>query len=202
MNVKPIFIIITFFILLVSCKQTNEQLLDKAFELTKQNKYNKAIEVYTKVIKSNSKLQLAYYNRGISYVAIKDYPKAYADFNKVMALQTKGGFIFTYNQDSSFADEEAKAQIPYNDALYHRAQVKFYMDSIKSSFEDFQTLIARNYEEISNCLLWQGTICIQSGMTEKACECFDKAKKIALIDNDREEADKMIATYCGQTNHH
>ena len=95
-------------------------MLDKAYNLSKEKKYDEAIEVYNKVIKSNNKLQLAYYNRGFSYLATKHYDNALWDFNKVMDLQTHGSFIMTYNQDSPFADEEAKAQVPYNDALYQR----------------------------------------------------------------------------------
>ncbi len=200
MSIKPILGLITFLFFCVSCKQTNEQLLDKAYNLSKQKKYDKAIEVYNKVIKSNSKLQLAYYNRGFAYLATKQYDKALWDFNKVMALQSHGGFIITYNQDSPFADEEARAQVPYNDALYQRAQVKYYMDSLKSSFIDFQTLVDNNYEEKSNCILWQGIIYVRSGITDKACAYFDKAKQAGLTDDDKHEAEEMIKTYCGQTN--
>ncbi|WP_197428993.1 tetratricopeptide repeat protein [Phnomibacter ginsenosidimutans] len=174
--------------------------MDKALSSSKQKKYDKAIETYTKVINRNNKLQLAYYNRGFDYLATKQYDKALWDFNKVMALQSHGDFIITYNQNSPFADEEARAQIPYNDALYQRAQVKYFMDSLKSSFIDFQTLVDNNYEEKSNCLLWQGTIYVRSGKTEKACTYFDNAKQVALTDDDRNEATEMIKTYCGQTN--
>ncbi|QGW27803.1 tetratricopeptide repeat protein [Phnomibacter ginsenosidimutans] len=200
MSIKPIFSLIIFLLFCTSCKQTNEQLLDKALSSSKQKKYDKAIETYTKVINRNNKLQLAYYNRGFDYLATKQYDKALWDFNKVMALQSHGDFIITYNQNSPFADEEARAQIPYNDALYQRAQVKYFMDSLKSSFIDFQTLVDNNYEEKSNCLLWQGTIYVRSGKTEKACTYFDNAKQVALTDDDRNEATEMIKTYCGQTN--
>jgi serine/threonine-protein phosphatase 5 len=200
MSIKLLFSILTCLILFSSCKETNEQLLDKAYDLSKEKNYDKAIEVYSKVIKSNNKLQLAYYNRGFAYLGLKKYDKALWDFNKVMALQTHGSFIITYNQDSPFANEEAKAQVPYNDALYQRAQVKYFMDSLKSSFIDFQTLVDNSYEEKSNCVLWQGTIYVRSGKTDKACEYFDKAKQFALTDDDRNEADKMLQTYCRQTN--
>jgi len=200
MNLKPIITFITFLFLLASCKESNEQLLDKAYKLSKQKKYDKAIEINTEVIKRNSKLQLAYYNRGFDYMTIKNYPKALADFNKVMALQSHGNLIITYNKDSPLTDEEARAQVPYNDALYQRAQVKFYMDSLKSSYLDFQTLINNNYEEKSNCIIWQGTLWVKDGKTDKACDYFAKAKQFALTEDDKHEADEMIKTYCGQPN--
>lgn len=175
-------------------------MLDKAYNLNKQKKYDNAIDIYNEVINRNSKLQLAYYNRGFAYLQIKKYDKALADFNKVIALQTHGDIIITYNKDMPYADEETRAQVPYDDALYQRAQVKYFMDSLKSSFIDFQTLIDKNYEEKSNCILWQGTIYIRSGKTDKACSYFDNAKQVALTDDDRNEANEMIKTYCGQSN--
>lgn len=199
MNIKPSYSIISLLILFTSCSLTNEQLLDKAYNLNKKQEYVKAIEVYKKVIQRNNKLQLAYYNRGFAYIGLKQFDKALWDFNKVITLQTHGNYIITYNQDSPFANEEAKAQVPYNDALYQRAQVKYFMDSLKSSFIDFQKLIENDYVEKSNCILWQGTIYIRSSQKDKGCEYFVKAKEFALTEEDRNEADKMLKTYCGLT---
>ena len=200
MSFKPIFIFLIFSFALASCKQTNEQLLDKGYKLSKQKKYDKAIKVYTEVIKRNDKLQLAYFNRGFAYRATKQFSNALADFNKVMSLQTFGNIIMTYNQDSPIADEEARAQVPYDDALYQRAQIKYFLDSLASSFADFQTLVERGYQEKCSCILWQGTIYVRSGKPDKGCEYFAKAKQFALTDDDKKEADEMIKTYCEQIN--
>lgn len=197
MSIKPIFSLVILLFLFESCTQTNEQLVHEAIQVSKQKKYDKAIEIYTKVINRNNKLQVAYYNRGLDYLAIKKYNEALADFNKVMSLQKHGDAIITYNTNTPYADEEARAQVPYYDALYQRAQVKYCMDSLKGAFIDFQTLIDNNYEGKSNCILWQGTIYIKSGKIDKACDCFDKAKQFALNEDNRKEADEMIKTYCG-----
>jgi len=181
---------------LVSCKQTNEELINEGVDLAKRKKYKEAIRLYTKVINRNNKLQLAYYDRGFSLIALKDYSKALTDFNKVMALQTHGDFTYTENPNTPFASEEARMQVPYNDALYLRAQVKYYMDSIKSSFQDFQTLVDNNYKEKSNCIVWQGTICVRNGSKDKACEYFQEAKTIASNDEDRQDADEYVTQYC------
>lgn len=154
-NRRFIFAVIISIFSFTSCKQTNEELFDEAYKLGKQKKYEEAIKVYSEVIKRNNKLQLAYYNRGLAYFEIKKYEAALADFRKIMAMQTKNGFIIKWNQDSPFVSEELKAEVPYNDALYQQAQVKFDMDSMQSSFIDFQILLNNNYEEKSNCLLWQ-----------------------------------------------
>ena len=194
------FFFIILFSFLISCKQTNEQLFDNALELGKEKKYDKAIEIYSSLIKHNKKLQLPYYNRGLCYIYTKNYSNALADFNKVMSLQSFDGFISILNKDSPFADEEAKSQVPYYDALYQRAQVKFYMDSINSSFKDFQILINNDYEGKSNCLLWQGTLWIRGGKQDSACEYFQKAKQLALTEDDKQEANKMIKSYCEKKN--
>ena len=175
-------------------------MLDKAYKLSQQKKYDKAIKIYTDVIIRNDKLQIAYYNRGLAYIAAKQYRNALADFDKVMSLKTVGGIIMTYNQDFPLAAEETRAQVPYDDALYQRAQVKYFMDNLGSSFIDFRTLVDKDYQEKSNCILWQGTICVRSGKTDKGCEYFDKAKQFAVTDDDKNEADEMINTYCGLKN--
>ena len=182
-----------------SCKQSDDDLFDKAYSLTKEKKFDDAIKVYDELIHRNNKLQLAFYNRGFCYLNTQKYFNALADFNKVMDMQTFGDYTLSYNKDMPYATEEMKASVPYNDALYQRAQVKFLMDSLRSSFIDFQTLVNNNYSEKSNCILWQGTIYVKSGKTDKACDYFNNAKQVAITNDDKNDADKMIKTYCKQT---
>jgi len=190
---------ISFALLLIcslpSCKETNEQLISKGVRLSKEKKYNESIAVFTEVILRNPKLQLPYYNRGFDYMALKKYKNALDDFNKVITLQKRGDFVFIPNPNSPFADEESRASVSYYDALYQRAQVKFYMDSIQSSYVDFKELID-NYYEVSNCYLWQGVLWIKDGKSEKACEYFDKARLYARNEDEVQEADKMTKSYC------
>jgi len=189
-NNKLIKKLILLVLLFSSCK-ANENLLEDAYQLSKEKKYSDAIKIYDEVILDNNKIQLAYYSRGICYFNLENYSKALADFNKVMSLQTYGDAIITYNDKLPYSKEEDRTQVSYFDALYQRAQVKFYMDSIKSSFTDFQILIDNNYEMKSNCILWEGTLFIKSGNKTKACEYFEKAKELG-----DDEANEMIATYC------
>lgn len=195
MTLKYLLILFLTIFIYCSCKETNEQLIDKAIKLRKEKRYEEAIRIYSYIIKKNSRLQLPYYNRGYCYLDLKQYDKAFVDFNKVMSLHQVGNFIFSYNSDSPFADEETRAQISYNDALYMRAQVKFYMDSIESSYRDFKMLISVNYEK-SNCLLWQGTLWFKSGDSTQACKYFKMAKEAALNNEDIEEANRLIKGYC------
>jgi len=196
MNIKIIFGLLLTLFVLSSCKKTNDELFDEAYDLTKKNEYDKAIKVYTELIKRNKKLQLPYYNRGYCYYSKQDYSKALFDFNKVIELHTVGGFIFTLNSESPFASEEAKYQVPYYDALYQRAQVYFYLGKNNESFQDFNSLIANNYEEKGNCYLWQGSIILNNGDTSKACTYFASSKKYATNENVLQEAEKMLNAYC------
>jgi tetratricopeptide (TPR) repeat protein len=196
MNRSTFFILIIVISFFASCKQTNRELLDKGIDLSKQKNYADAIQIYTQVIHNNNKLQLAYYNRGFCFFKLKNYPNALADFNTVMALRAKADLDIS--KKLSDVSEEILGEVSYNDALYERAQVKFYMDSTKSSFNDFQVLLDTFYPEKSNCLLWQGALCLKQKQTDSACYYFKESKQTALTPDDKQQADKMIIIYCGQ----
>jgi tetratricopeptide (TPR) repeat protein len=91
--------------------------------------------------------------------------------------------------------DEARFQVPFEDALYQRAGAKTQIDSLESAFNDFQLLIERNYKK-SNCSAWQGFLYLQVGDTQKACACFQKAKNLAETDLDKGEAEQALGTYC------
>lgn len=186
------------FSILVSCKESNEQLLDKAYLLSKENKYAEAIKVYTEVLNRNKKVQLAYYNRGICYSNIKEYSRAMEDFNRVMSFNSSpnGDIVFVLSDNPVFQGTGEDTKVSYYDALYQRAQVNFFMDSINDSFKDFQTLINANYQRKCNCLLWQGTIWIKAGNKIKGCEFFNEANTFAVTEDDLNQTKEMIKTYC------
>jgi tetratricopeptide (TPR) repeat protein len=193
MSYKSFFVLA---IICISCKPSNEDLLEEANQFIKQKEFNKAIDRYTTVITNSNKLQVAYYNRGLAYMGLKQYNYALIDFDKVLALQTFEGGIISKNVNTPYADEITRGQVAYEDALFQKAQVEFYLDSLKSSFNYFQKLVENNYEEISNCILWQGTIFVKTGDLDKACLYFETANRVAISDDDRNEANEMITTYC------
>ena len=200
MNIRVIYIIFLSTLFLYSCKKSNEQLFDEAYTLLQNDQYDKAINLYTDLIKRNSKFQLAYYNRGYCYYSQKNYKSALFDFNKLIDLQTIGGFIYTQNSNGPFSNEESKFQVPYYDALYQRAQVNFYLERNNESFQDFSSLVVNNYEEKSNCYLWLGSIFINSGDTLKACDCYNNAQKYSNKEAIEKEAGKFIDLYCVKHN--
>ena len=195
MNGKQIILIFSVGWLVFACKPSLDDSLDKAYILAKEEKYKEAIQIYNEVIASNDNIQAAYYNRGHCYFALKQYAKALADFNKVMDIQRHGNFIITYNRDGLDQSIEVRNQVPFFEALHLRAQVKYDMDSIRSSFQDFERCIQNAYEP-SNSTVWQGMLYIKMGRKDKACDYFRKARQLAFTDDDKKEADDMLTSYC------
>jgi len=99
MNCKPFLYFILASSIFFACTPSNEELLDKAYKLGKQQKYDEAIKIYAQIISRNNQIQLAYYNRGIDYLAQKSYQQAFNDFNRVLSLQTVGDFHIRYNEN-------------------------------------------------------------------------------------------------------
>jgi tetratricopeptide (TPR) repeat protein len=193
MSHKFLLIIILSTLVVSSCKKTNDHLFDEAYTLTQKGQFDKAIKKYSELLNRNDKLQLAYYNRGYCYYSEKKYDKALEDFNQIIYLQTGGGqFVFTLNNNSPYASEESRYQIPYDDVLYQRAQVYFYLEKSDESFKDFGDLIKKEYQEQGNCYLWQASIILNRGDTSLACPYFNNAKKFANNEATSREAERML----------
>jgi hypothetical protein len=200
MSSRYILIIISQVLLFVSCKQSNEYLLHEAGRLYEKKKYEEVIEICNDVIKEKNNLQLSYWYRGLANAALKQYKKAIYNFDCVMNLQKHGDVIFVWNKDFIGADEVARTQVPYDDAMYQRALVKYQMDSLNSSWTDFEFCIENDYKEKSNCFLWQGEIYFRMGENKKGCYSIQKAKQFAVNLYDSTGADRMYEKYCTPKN--
>ena len=182
-------------IIVTSCNKSNEQLFDEALAYKAQGEFETSIKIYSKIIARDNTLQAAYYNRGLCFIALKDYKKAFSDFDKVVNMHHIGGFIFELNKDAVFGTDEMKASISYNDALYQRAQVKYLLDSLGSARSDFLTVYNANYKRCQ-CLLWLGLISISQGDSTKGCKYFNLAKEWAINRDELEETKRRLKTYC------
>ncbi len=114
----------------------------------------------------------------------------------MLALQPKSDFIFIPNKNSPFASPEDKLKVNFLDAIFRRALTKYFMDSLKSAFTDFQTCIDRDYELKSNCYLWQGSIYARVGNKQKACELYSQGRFYAKDHEELGEAERLIKNYC------
>lgn len=202
MKTKIIIGIASLIFVLFSCKESTEELIDQGVSLADKGRYKEAIEKYTKVIDKNSKIQLAYLSRGLCYINTKEYLKSLADFNAILNLKTLGGgnIIFTLNPDNADIIEEAKYQVPYDDGIYGRAQARYFLDSLKSSYEDFERLINNNYEEKVFCILFQSDILHESGSDTTACQLAQWARKIAKKPSEIADCESTVKKYCEKIN--
>jgi tetratricopeptide (TPR) repeat protein len=197
MALTRLIILTAFSLLILSCKRTNEQLIQEAIRLVNKEKYKEAIDIYTKVINNNNKIELAYFNRGQCYSSIRQYDLAYKDFDTLLSRDPTESVVFTISPNSPIASEEDRTKVSLDAVFYERAIVKFYMDSVQSAYEDFQTLINLGYEK-AFCTMWQGDLWHVSGDDKKACEFMQKARKLSTSDEEKKEAEKMIKEYCSQ----
>ena len=195
MRRKSLLVLIICLFHFVSCKQTNEQLIREAVGQTEKKNYKKAIRIYTEVINNNNKIELAYFNRGQCYYHIDNYELAVRDFDTIISGKPTTEIVMTINPNSPGASEEDRTKVSYNEAFYQRAIVKVYMDSIESSYQDFQSLIDVNYEKVF-CTIWQADIWHIVGNDEKACRFVQRARRLAKSEEEIKEADKMIKEYC------
>jgi tetratricopeptide (TPR) repeat protein len=200
MNCK-IILVLSVMLTIVSCTESNEQLISRGIALAEKGKHKEAIEKYSKVLITNENAQSAYYNRGLSYINLKHYKKALDDFQKVLNLKTPAGgdIIFNWNEQNSQFIEEAKFQVSYDDAFYGRAQARFFLDSMKSAYQDFQQLIDKNYSEKVFCILFQADIWYESGVDSTACKYVEWARSNATTEDEIKDCDSY-KTMCQEIN--
>jgi tetratricopeptide (TPR) repeat protein len=195
MTLMRLLIPIICLFLLASCKQTNEELIQEGVRLANKKNYKEAIDIYTKIITNNNKIELAYFYRGQCYYQMDEHELALKDFNKILLGKPTSGVIIPVNPDSPVATEEDRTKVTYNDALFQRAIVSFFMDSVQSSYRDFQTLIDANYKKVF-CIIWQADIWHTTGNDEKACRFLQRARRLATSEEEINEVEEMTKEFC------
>jgi AAA+ superfamily predicted ATPase len=83
-----------------------KELYDEGGKLFEENKFDEAIERYTKAIEKDHDYASAYFNRALSFAILNKYDNATKDANKVLALEPNScdapyvmGIISEYKQD-------------------------------------------------------------------------------------------------------
>src|SRR5437773_1362471 len=113
MNLKIFAGLVVCLTVIFSCKETNKNLFDKAYKLSKSKKTKEASDVYSKIIQRDSTIQVAYYNRGLCYFEMNLFDKAINDFNKVISLQPKQSLVFIPNRNSPFISDSDRLKVSY-----------------------------------------------------------------------------------------
>lgn len=134
----------------------------------KLGKYSLAITDLTQIIDAGFGDKLAYYNRGVFYMEIKEYNKAIADFEKLYADSREMKYLFYVGQAL------------YLDKKYKRALI-YFRDVISDNPKNGE---AYNYKGNCHMALEQ---------KEDACNSWQKALELGVQD-----AADNIELYCGK----
>jgi tetratricopeptide (TPR) repeat protein len=159
-----------------SCKPDIDQLFTEAKQFSNNGQYEKAIEVYNKILGRDSLNQLAYFNRGRCYYFLERNKEAVSDYNKVIILQppSDGQIEFRWNRGSPFAPKEGRYKVYYEEAVFERAVTEYQMDSAKKAFTDFQVCLDIGYEK-TVCKRYIGCLYIAYQKKEKGCSLLKEA---------------------------
>jgi tetratricopeptide (TPR) repeat protein len=121
-----------------------------------QGKYNNALADFSLAIKYNQHNKndnsMSFYRRGMSYFALKDYPKASSDFNSCIANDVnfsqvyldKGNLLLNiakYKEALLCFDTAIKLDSQFYDAYYLRAATRLYLGNIEDAKKDCQKIL-------------------------------------------------------------
>ncbi|PKL85258.1 MAG: hypothetical protein CVV22_08965 [Ignavibacteriae bacterium HGW-Ignavibacteriae-1] len=116
--------------------------------------YQKALELYTEVMKGGKQDADIYYRRGMAYLYLNQFDKALADFNLVI-------------------DKDKKNP----DAHNNRGLCHSYMGNVDMAFDDFSVAIKLD-PKFAQAYINRGSALVSKGEFDKAIVDFDQAVKI------------------------
>jgi tetratricopeptide (TPR) repeat protein len=101
----------------------------KALELYKNKEYDKAVALFEKVIEKEPDMGLAYYNLGITYIALEQYEKALAAVQRSIELLPENSALYTTLGKIYMAQAETdKALEWFNKAIELKPEAQTYFD--------------------------------------------------------------------------
>ncbi len=102
----------------------------KAGKLFEENKFDEAIDFYSKAIQEDDKYSSAYFNRALSYAIVNKYDLAVRDVDRVMMIEPNSydapyvmGVISEYQQDYQGAKEWYEKSLAIN-PKYEQAKIR------------------------------------------------------------------------------
>ncbi|MCO5251031.1 MAG: tetratricopeptide repeat protein [Candidatus Kapabacteria bacterium] len=116
--------------------------------------FQKALELYTEVIKGGKQDAEIYYRRGMAYLYLNQFDKALADFSLVI-------------------DKDKKNADAYN----NRGLCHSYMGNVDMAFDDFSVAIKLD-PKFAQAYINRGSALVSKGEFDQAIDDFDKAVKI------------------------
>lgn len=148
--------------------QKAQEYLDNGIDKHTKEDFKGALKDYSKAIKEDDKLTLAYFNRGTVKLTINDLKGALADFDKTIEL------------DNTFIK-----------AYYSRASVYVTQEKYKEAMPDLNKVIEIDYK-FPNALTLRGQLHFALQNKEACCRDFRRAKEIG-----DPAANDYLSKYCG-----
>lgn len=167
-TMKQLFTILTLLFFTISFGQTANDYLKTGIEKHNSKDLDGAIKEYSKAIKVDQNLTVAYLNRGMCELALQDYKLALKDFDKTIELNPKMA-----------------------DAYYSRATVLISQKKYTEALPDLDKTIEL-LPTTPNALTLRGQIRANTGNKKGACEDFNKAKEIG-----DKQAENYLSQFCG-----
>lgn len=137
-----------------------EHWFDEGLTFFQEEKYQEAIEAFTRVISINPSIARAFNNRALAYNQTEQFSLAFQDFHQAIALEPQDSNTF-FNRGISY----------YKSKQYQLA------------IEDFDSVLAI-HADIECCLL-KGVAQVKLAFYSEAIECFNQA---LLIDENEPRA--------------
>lgn len=148
--------------------QSAQDYLDKGIEKHNAKDYKGALKDYSKAIKLDKKMHVAYFNRGTIKLATNDLKGAMKDFDKTIEL------------DHNFIK-----------AYYSKASVYVSQNQYKEAIPNLNKVIELN-DKFPNALTLRGQLHAALNNKEASCNDFQRAKAIG-----DPSADKYLSKFCG-----
>lgn len=148
--------------------------------------YRGAIEDYTSIMKLDSTIVLAYYNRAKNYNRTFEHRKAYDDITLAfnLATQNRLGDVYLVMVDDKYAVE-------MEEIVFERGVTFFYMDSLYKAISDLSYCIEKNDVE---AFYWRGLSYLKINELSKGCEDLQKAASFGIMDSQR-----VYLEYCNNS---
>ncbi len=190
---KNLLLFPVLFCFLLSCSPSTKDLYWKADQFMNKRQWSKAIAVYDRILKKNSKMQDAFYFKAYCYREDSNYTQALHFFDVVLRLKgvySERSFIIEMNPDGPVVSETDRHQVQLDEVYFQIGVTKYYMDSLLPAYQLFQHCIKNDFRKV-DCLVFQGLIWVRADSVKKACRSFEEARKMGDT-----FADTLLKKYC------
>lgn len=142
-----------------------------------------AIAAYTRAIELDRKFADAYNNRGVAYIAQKDYPAAVADFTRSLeiapsdaAYNNRGNIYFSMNRiDEAIADFTAALKLkPSVEGYTNRGTAYQQTNQDTLALADYERALQLN-PKFARVYVLRGLLILKTGQDAAAQKDFDRA---------------------------